>query len=133
MNATPTMRRTTPPSQPPPEWFATWFDSPHYHRLYANRSDDEAAAFIDRLLEHHQLVAPATALDLACGAGRHARYLASKRFQVTGLDLSAESLKEARKSESATLRFVRQDMRLPFGMNAFDYVLCLFSSFGYFE
>ena len=30
-------------------WFAVWFDSPHYHQLYAHRSDAEAAGFIDAL------------------------------------------------------------------------------------
>ena len=33
----------------PSEWYASWFDSPHYHRLYGHRSTDEARRFIDRL------------------------------------------------------------------------------------
>jgi hypothetical protein len=31
------------------EWFAEWFDTPWYHVLYGNRSDDEAEAFVNRL------------------------------------------------------------------------------------
>jgi SAM-dependent methyltransferase len=34
---------------------------------------------------------------------------------------------------STTLRFYRQDMRIPFGKNAFDYVFNFFTSFGYFN
>ena len=44
MNATSTRRAAREP-----EWFATWFDSPHYHKLYAHRDEQEAAGFIDRL------------------------------------------------------------------------------------
>jgi SAM-dependent methyltransferase len=129
MNATTTTTRT----QREPEWFAAWFDSEHYHKLYAHRSDAEAARFIDALVERQILNAGAAVLDLGCGAGRHARYLASRGFDVTELDLSEESLRHARAGESATLRFVRQDMRMPFGERRFDHVVNLFTSFGYFE
>jgi SAM-dependent methyltransferase len=129
MNATFTARRISTQ----PEWFASWFDSEHYHRLYAHRSDDEAARFIDRLVERRHLVPGARVLDLGCGTGRHARRLAANGFDVVGLDLSAESLRVARHSESSRLRFIRQDMRLPFLTGTFDHVLNLFTSFGYFD
>jgi len=116
-----------------PEWFASWFDSPHYHRLYAHRDAGEAATFIDHLIERHRLSPGSRVLDLGCGSGRHSRYLASRGFDVTGLDLSAESLRQARLHEGPTIRFVRQDMRLPFRSCPFDHVVNLFTSFGYFE
>ena len=37
-------------AQSEPEWFISWFDSPHYHRLYAHRDEIEAVAFVDRLI-----------------------------------------------------------------------------------
>src|SRR5262249_39741299 len=58
---------------------------------------------------------------------------ASKGFDVTGLDLSAESIRIAKQSERRNLRFVRGDMREPFGTRAFDVVFNLFTSFGYFD
>ncbi len=129
MNAT----HITSQSRRTPEWFASWFDSEHYHTLYAHRSGAEAARFIDALAERGTPAAGATILDLGCGAGRHSSYLAAKGFDVTGLDLSAESLRMARRNERANLRFVRQDMRAPFGTDRFDCVLNLFTSFGYFD
>jgi SAM-dependent methyltransferase len=130
------------PTSAKPEWFASWFDSEHYHRLYAHRDEREAGRFIDKLIARLRPAAGADVLDLGCGSGRHATRLASHGLRVTGLDLSAESLALARQrararveAESAPesrLRFVRQDMRQPFGDQAFDHVFSLFTSFGYF-
>ena len=72
-------------------------------------------------------------LDLGCGSGRHARCLAAHGFHVTGLDLSAGSLARARSHRGPDVRYLEQDMRQPFGTNAFDVVFSLFTSFGYFE
>ncbi len=51
------------------EWFATWFGSEHYHRLYVHRSDDEAARFVDALIAQHPQRSAAAVLDLGCGRG----------------------------------------------------------------
>ena len=117
----------------PTEWFASWFDSFHYHKLYAHRDDAEAARFLDALVGHLEPRANARVLDLGCGAGRHSRHLASKGLCVTGVDLAAGSITEAKKSERARLRFLRHDMRVPFGRDVFEYVFSFFTSFGYFE
>jgi SAM-dependent methyltransferase len=119
--------------QAQPEWFASWFDSEHYHKLYAHRDDHEAAEFISRLVTWLQPAGGSSILDLGCGSGRHSRYLASMGFDVTGLDLSAESISLARQSERSNLHYHRQDMRQPFGTEAFHHVFNLFTSFGYFE
>jgi SAM-dependent methyltransferase len=115
------------------EWFASWFDSPHYQRLYAHRSDAEAAGFIDALLGRLRPRGGSRVLDLGCGAGRHSRHLASKGYDTTGIDLSPSSIAEAKAIERPHLHFRRQDMRVPFGSRAFDYVFNFFTSFGYFE
>lgn len=39
------------------------------------------------------LPAGATVLDVACGSGRHLRWLAAQGFQVTGIDRDAEALR----------------------------------------
>ncbi|MBC9912285.1 class I SAM-dependent methyltransferase [Chitinophaga varians] len=114
-------------------WFKDWFNSPYYHLLYNNRDEQEAAAFIDKLLAYLQPPAHASMLDVACGRGRHAKYLADKGYEVTGIDLSIESINVAKKLENDHLSFFQHDMRLPFRVNYFDVVFNFFTSFGYFE
>jgi len=72
-------------------------------------------------------------LDIACGKGRHSRQLADKGFQVTGIDISPDSIAFAKKSETLNLEFFQHDMRLPFRVNYFDQVFNFFTSFGYFN
>ncbi|MCS6930440.1 MAG: class I SAM-dependent methyltransferase [Saprospiraceae bacterium] len=115
------------------EWFVAWFDSPYYHTLYQCRDEREARFFIDQLLKILALPEGARVLDLACGRGRHARYLAEKGFDVTGLDISENSIAYARQFEHDRLTFYQHDMRQPFRVNYFDAVLNLFTSFGYFD
>ena len=84
-------------------WFKHWFDSSFYHQLYANRDEKEAAAFIDELINELEPAADSRMLDLGCGSGRHSKYLASKGFDVTGIDLAASSVRQAKTREK--LRF----------------------------
>src|SRR4029079_4060965 len=81
------------------EWFASWFDSVHYHKLYGYRSDAEAARFLDVLLGRLRPPRRARVLNLGAGAGRHARYMASKNLRVIGMDLAAGSIREAKRGE----------------------------------
>lgn len=115
------------------EWFAEWFDSPYYHILYKDRDESEAEGFIDHLLDTLSPPPGSLMLDLACGKGRYSRHLASKGYEVTGLDLSEKSIQFARQFEHDRLHFFTHDMRAPFRENAFDYVFNFFTSFGYFE
>lgn len=114
-------------------WFKDWFNSPYYHQLYFNRDDNEAAAFIDKLINYLKPLPGSVMLDVACGKGRHSIQLANKGFDVTGIDLSDDSINEALKSQSETLHFYKHDMRLPFRINYFDYAFNFFTSFGYFK
>ena len=114
-------------------WFKNWFNSPYYHQLYFNRDEAEAAKFIDKLINYLDPKAGSIMLDVACGKGRHAIHLAEKGFDVTGIDLSEDSIKEALLSENEKLHFFLHDMRLPFYINYFDYAFNFFTSFGYFS
>ena len=113
-------------------WFATWFDSSYYHLLYQHRNDEEARFFMDNLVKHLDIAENSSILDLACGKGRHSIYLADKNYNVTGVDLSPESIDHARQYERDNLHFHTHDMRETLNTGPFDYIFNLFTSFGYF-
>ena len=114
-------------------WFKDWFNSPYYHLLYQNRNDQEALAFINRLIEYLNPSKNAMMLDMACGKGRHSKALADMGFEVTGVDLSEASIEHASFQQTEKLHFYQHDMRLPFRINYYDYVFNFFTSFGYFK
>jgi ubiquinone/menaquinone biosynthesis C-methylase UbiE len=65
-------------------------------------------------------------LDLGCGTGRHALWLAGDGAVVTAVDFSQGMLLEARRKPNAeSIRFVVHDLleRLPFPEEAFDLVV----------
>lgn len=114
------------------EWFATWFNTPFYHVLYNNRNFDEAEDFIQNLMQHLDLPKDSNVMDLACGKGRHSVFLNKLGYDVTGLDLSENSIDAAKAFENDRLRFNVHDMREVYKENAFDLIVNLFTSFGYF-
>ena len=114
-------------------WFKKWFNTPYYHILYKDRDDTEAKLFISKLLKEFKPTKDSHFLDLACGRGRHAVYLHQQGFEVTGMDLSDENIIFAKESEKERLHFFAGDMRENFGENRFDFILNLFTSFGYFD
>ncbi|MBA3706584.1 MAG: methyltransferase domain-containing protein [Bacteroidetes bacterium] len=117
----------------PAQWYKNWFDSPYYHILYKHRDYYEAESFIDNLLHFLKPAAGSRFLDLGCGKGRHSIYLNKKGYPVIGIDLSTESIAHASQFQNDSLQFYVHDMRKSFRINYFNYVLNLFTSFGYFE
>jgi SAM-dependent methyltransferase len=112
------------------EWFEQWFGEEYLH-VYPHRGDEDAARLV-RFLDRRGIGgAGRSVLDLACGPGRHAAAVGQGGARVVGLDLSRALLFAARRRGIGPL--VRGDMRrLPFRAAAFDVVLNLFTSFGYF-
>ncbi len=114
-------------------WFEEWFNSEYYPILYKNRDEEEAARFINVILNHLDPQPKACMLDLACGKGRYSVQLANKGYGVTGLDIADANIEYAQQFERENLSFFKHDMRLPFRVNYFDYIFNFFTSFGYFE
>jgi len=109
-------------------WYKEWFGE-EYLELYAHRGPEEAerhADFFESLVGDE---GAGRILDLACGAGRHTESLRRRGHDVLGTDLSLTLLRQ-----SVAPRRVAADMRsLPFAPGSFDWLLNLFTSFGYFE
>ena len=108
------------------EWFAQWFDSPYYHILYKFRDSEEAQKLIDNISTRLAIPEGAKLMDLACGKGRHSIYMNTKGYDVTGLDLSKQSIQAASQKANDTLHFAVHDMREVYEEGTFDYVFNLF-------
>lgn len=118
-----------------PDWFT---DESFWERLYPVLfSDERFAAAGDEARQLIELtgVRSGAALDLCCGPGRHAIALAREGFSMTGVDLSEFLLGKARARAAADgveVEWVRDDLRTFVRPGAYDLVLNLFTSFGYF-
>ena len=86
-------------------WYKNWFGSPYYRLLYQNRDEQEAQAFVEKLIALLQPAAGSRMLDIACGEGRHARQLAGHGYDVVGIDISGECIQEAKAWEAPNLTF----------------------------
>jgi len=65
------------------------------------------------LKKYIRLLPQGTALDVACGEGANAVFLARKRFKVEALDISGEALRKARKlagESKVKIRTLRADL-----------------------
>lgn len=118
-----------------PEWWAEEFGPDYVVFLEAitdpAKTEAEARACIALL----ELREGDRVLDLGCGFGRHAKALSQYGIKTVGVDFSPALLKRARELAGEGLRpdYVRASMhQLPFS-EAFDAVISLYTSFGYFE
>lgn len=75
-------------------------------------------------------------LDLCCGPGRFSIAMARRGFTVTGVDRTEYLLEIAGRRaslEDLSIEWVLEDMRSFIRPDSFDLILCMFTSFGYFE
>lgn len=106
----------------------------YYDAIYSLKDYRAEAQQTQELVQGHLKTTPKagdkpTLLDVACGTGRHAEYLA-EHYTVTGLDLELGLLAIARK-RLPSMHFYHGDMRDFNLRQQFDVVTCLFSSIGY--
>lgn len=117
-----------------PAWYATWFESPWYMRLYRHRTDVEAQEATDLVTKYAQIPAGARVMDLCCGYGRHALALAQLGYHVVGIDQSRFLIDRAKEVyPHAHVRYEVADMRGPFTGTPYDAIVNFFTSFGYFD
>lgn len=109
----------------------------YYDLLYRDKDYAAEAEFVAAQLRRHQ-PAGRRILELGCGTGIHAEYLARQGFLVHGVDLSAEMLAkaEARKASlpaeiAERLTFSQGDVRTVRVDGTFDAVVSLFHVMSY--
>ena len=121
-----------------PDWWQRIFNS-LYLKTDADVVDDPLITCreVDTFSQILNLKSEDSILDLCCGQGRHVLELARRGFKVEGLDRSRYLIQKARaisKKENLSIKFKEGDARkLPYGNDAFDIVMIMGNSFGYFE
>jgi SAM-dependent methyltransferase len=88
--------------------------------------DFDPAALLVRAAES---LAPGRALDLACGAGRNALWLAGRGWEVVAIDGAEEAIRIVREHEpsiDARVADLETDAALPFEDASFDLVAILY-------
>lgn len=104
--------------------------------LFPTETIEAGVDQVVQLLYLTQVEPEASVLDLCCGVGRHTLPLARSGFVVTAVDLTERYLEKARKqaqAENLSIEFIHSDMRRHCRPEAYDLVINLFTSFGYFE
>jgi ubiquinone/menaquinone biosynthesis C-methylase UbiE len=104
-----------------------------YDALYLQQGKDYSAEVVRlrAFAQQYQKSDGKALLDVACGTGMHASYLA-ELYQVEGLDLDEQMLAVARKNYP-DIPFHHGDMRTFDLARRFHIVTCLFSAIGYMK
>lgn len=95
------------------------------YRIREQLNDEPAPLLVQAVAD----LVPGRALDLACGAGRNAVWLARRGWDVVALDGSSEAIRIAREQEpriDARVRDLETGAPLPFDDQSFDLVAILF-------
>lgn len=118
------------------EWWKDFFSGLIVEFWRAAIPEETTRAEADFLEKHLGLTTGSRVLDVPCGAGRHAVELASRGYELTGVDISAEFLDAARASaveRDVPIGWRQAEMRdLPWS-SEFDAAYCAGSSFGFFD
>ena len=117
-------------------WWETLGDE--WGQLSMERQEEKSAGDqVRKIVEILSLNGKEKILDVPSGLGRHSIALAELGYSVVGLEYAQRFVDEARRvaeSLNVAVNFFQGDMRnLPYEDQAFDVVLCLWSSLGYFD
>ncbi len=117
------------------EWWQKFFDK-NFLTFGLEDREKRAKKEVDFILKVLKIPKDALILDLACGIGRHSIELAKRCYNVTGIDFTKEYIKyckeRTRKLSLDNLKFIQMDMRKLNFKNKFDFIINIYTSFGYF-
>lgn len=88
-------------------------NSDAWNQRYSDGRADWPEGPVEALMEMERNLSPGTALDLACGTGRNAIFLARRGWTVTAVDFSDRALEVARRraaEENVHVHWLLQDL-----------------------
>ncbi|RZK12202.1 MAG: class I SAM-dependent methyltransferase, partial [Flavobacterium sp.] len=102
--------------------------SKYYDQLYHDKNYNAETDYLVNLITKYRENTKSI-IDLGCGTGKHAKLLANRGFEVTGLDLSQEMISIAK--QSSDLDFIIGDITNFKLDSTFDVALSIFHVFSY--
>ncbi len=124
------------PSKPRPHpWWEVFFDD-DYLRTVRPPTHEQVGRQCDFIAKRLGIKPGASVLDVGCGLGLSVVELASRGYMGVGLDLSLAMLSRASEeaqSRGMRINFLHADMREMNFDGAFDAIICLGTTFGYFD
>ncbi|WP_103104490.1 class I SAM-dependent methyltransferase [Brevibacillus reuszeri] len=102
-------------------WYAFYSDRVRQVPFFLNVPDENLVEYLD-----NKILQPGKALDLGCGPGRNAIYLAKQGWEVDAVDISPEAIKWARERADEVnikVKFILNDLfELDIKESAYDLV-----------
>jgi 2-polyprenyl-3-methyl-5-hydroxy-6-metoxy-1,4-benzoquinol methylase len=117
-------------------WWKDFFQGIALDFWRAAVTDEQTRAEADFLERQLWVSSPAKVLDVPCGSGRLSLELAARGFDLTGVDIAAEFIDEAKTSAAARglqIEWHNRDMRELTWEEEFDAAFCFGNSFGYLD
>lgn len=117
-------------------WFEDVFEADTWIALQPETRDKDVARELRFVHEQVGIRTDFKVLDVGCADGKHALTLATMGCDVTAMDLSYSLLEHglyAANEKEVPIRFVEADMRELNFEPHFDLILCMNTTFGYFD
>lgn len=103
----------------------------HKYEFIIDKDTQKECEFIRNILNDSQ-IDTGRILDCFCGCGRHEPFLNSYGFQIDGVDISEEQIKNAIKNSSPQNHYFVKDIRdFEIEEKFYDASICMWTSFNY--
>lgn len=112
----------------------TWHDMQRF--MFPEQKWVDAVQEAQGVLKFLDLKPGSKILDIPCGVGRHSIQLSKQGMKITGVDITASFLDEAKKralQQKAEVEWIEGDMLTYRAPHSFDAIVNLYTSFGYFS
>ncbi len=108
----------------------------YYDDMYKNKSYEEETDLIESVFTKFSSIPVKKVLSLGCGTGTYEILMAKRGYEITGVDISAEMLKQAREKIEAAgfadkIKLVEGDIRSMSFLGSFDATIMMFNIAGY--
>jgi 2-polyprenyl-3-methyl-5-hydroxy-6-metoxy-1,4-benzoquinol methylase len=98
-------------------------DKERWDKKYQNKDIPDVPI---RLIQDHAQLSPGKqALDIACGMGRHSKYLVSQGFEVEALDISSVAISQLQNLEHIVAKEVDLDSYI-LDKEKYDLIICVY-------